>query len=127
MRDSVAQPVAPADVAGLPHARRALQLRIPHAPDRQYRLLFRIDAVEDHAHQPDVQRLFDHPLRLVGLRREAREQRDVGLEIAFLEDRAAIGHRQQEDVQCREVQRVVLHVGVDEVDRRLRRLSRIGG
>ena len=44
----------------------------------------RVHAVEDDAVQADVERLLDDPLRLIGFGREAREQRDIRLQIALL-------------------------------------------
>ena len=64
-------------------------------------------------------------LRLIGFGRKSREQRDVGLEIAFAEDRRLVGEPEQEDGESRKVERVVLHVGVHEVDRGARRLPRV--
>ena len=75
--------------------------------------------------KPDVERLFHDPIGLVGLRREAREQRDVRLQIAFRLQRSLVRHAEQECREAREVERVVLHVGVREVDRSTRGLARV--
>ena len=105
--------------------RGAPQRRVAHRAHGRERLLGRIDTVEDDAHQADVERLFHDPIGLVGLRREAREQRDVRLQIAFRLQRRLVRHPEQEGREPREVERVVLHVGVREVDRSTRGLARI--
>jgi hypothetical protein len=51
---------------------------------------------------------------------KAREQRDVRLHVALADDRGLVGHAQQERRQSGEVERVVLHVGIDEVHGRPR-------
>ena len=77
--------------------------------------------------QPDVERLLHDPLRLVGLGRKAREQRDVRLQVALRSTIAALSVMpSRNDRSAGKVERVVLHVGVDEVDRRARRLARVG-
>ena len=104
---------------------RAFQLRVPHALDGDHRLLSRVDAIENDAVQPDVQRLLNDPLRLIGLGRKAREQRDIRLQVALLENHRPIGHSHQEQVKRGEIQRVVLQIRVHKVDRRARDLTSV--
>ena len=103
----------------------ALQLRVPHAFDGNQRLFSRIDAIENDSMQPDVQCLFDNPLRLVGLGRKARKQGDTRLQVALLENHGPIRHSHQKQVQRGEIQRVVLHVRVDKVHGRARHLASV--
>ena len=56
---------------------------------------------------------------------KSREQRDVGLEVTLAENRGLIGQTKEEDRESRKVERAVLHVGVNEVDRGARGLPSV--
>ena len=68
--------------------------------------------------QSHVERLLDDPPGFVRFGRKARHECHVRLEIAFLQDHRAIGHREMELVQRWHIERVVLHVDIDVVSRR---------
>ena len=109
------------------HVRRTIHLRITGCAHGEFGLFPIVYCRKHDAVDPHIEHLLglgDEFRRASGCG-DAHEGHDIGLQIAFFDDLALVGHAEQEQAQSLDVERRVLHVDHDEVEPGVR--QRAGG